>query len=391
MSTVRHALFAFAALATTALTVGCSSSADADDVPEEQDLVPESAKTLYDQVGVCDAAYKRHAAIKVGDLHDGLLRWACGDVPGVTGKDLGQEYCEYKAVQDGKIVRRASDLAEGKKLTCVFTSVYSDVKGSPAEIEAHGKKLAAALKGEENLGVFTDAQVTVMKGEFNSRGAATALIRDCAKNAKGAPPDEARQVACWLATTDRETTFENKKKLRGLCRGKDLGDAARWAKVEKLGAKVVTDEKDKDFERHRDLAACIRTRAAGGVDWRNSDPLICARVTRAVAECKTFFNAVPDEVEGFTFTGWINRALPPGCRRAKVDGKEHGQLVLCDASAAESEDIPTNPEWSSDLRSFCRERFGNDLVMQAPLRALQKSEPKTETKFCSLYAGKSEK
>jgi hypothetical protein len=376
----------------TALAAGCSSSDDDQaDVPDEQDLVPESAKTLYDQVGVCENAFNRHAAIKVGDLHDGLLRWACGDVPGVTGKDLGQEYCEYKAVQNGKIVKRASELEEGKRLSCVFTSVFADVKATPPEIDAHAKRLASALRDQGNLGAFTDSQITVMHGEFNARGAATALIRDCAKNAKGAPPDEERQVACFLATVDKKTSFENKKKLRGLCRGKDLGDEARWRNVQKLGAKVITDDRDPQFERHRDLASCIRTRAAGGIDWRNSDPMICSRVTRAVAECKTFFVAVPDEVDGFTFTGWINRGLPPGCRRAKVDGKDYNHIVICDASAGETEDIPTNPEWSNDLRAFCRERFGNDLVMQAPLRALQKSEPRSDTKFCALYTGKADK
>ena len=116
--------------------------------------------------------------------------------------------------------------------------------------------------------------------------------------------------------------------------------------------------------------------------------MICTRVTRAVAECGVSYSDLPAALDGFIFTGWVNRGLPPGCRKAKVDGKDYDQLVICEASAAETEDIATNPAWAGDLNMFCRERFGNDIVMMAPIRAVEKDKPKTDSAFCALYAGK---
>lgn len=368
------------------LAIGCSASSDDDaELGDDQEVVPESAKTLFDQAAVCDKDFERHKAIKEVDLHDGLLRWTCGDVPGVTGKDLGQEYCEYHAVQGGKVVAKATDLKDGQKLSCVFTSVYADVKPTKDQVAAHAQKLATALEAKENLATKADPNIATMHVGFNSRGAATALIGDCSKNANAAPKDEERQAACWEASIRKP---ENAAKLKTLCRGKNLNDEKRWASVVKLGAKVAAPG-DENYEWQRDRSACLRTAAAQGVTWRNSDPMICTRVTRAVNECKATFNAVPDALDGFIFTGWVNRGLPPGCRKAKVDGKDYDQLVLCDATAAEAEDISTNPAWAADLNMFCKERFGNDLVMMAPLRALEKPGTKADGAFCSLYTGKS--
>jgi len=377
-----------------AFVFGCSAAADdGSETGDEQDVVPASAKTPYDQAGVCAKIFERHKTIKDPDLKDGYIRWACGDVPGVTGVDRGQEYCEYQAVSAGKAVKTVSELKAGASLTCVFTSVYQDVKGvafdgsSYAPNKAtldYGKKLATAMATKENLGVTTDPNLELMHVGFNSRSAATDLVTQCAT--PGDLTNELRQAACWQAGVANPA---NASKLKTLCRGRNLADEARWAKVVALGAKVATDAKDPNFETQHDIAGCVHTiKFFPSTAWRNSDPTICARVTRATNECSCGYVAIPDAVEGFTFTGWTNSALPTGCRYAKVDGKDYQHVVICQASSAEVEDMPLNPSYANDLQEFCHQRFANDLVMRAPLRALQKpGSCKAETSFCSAYAG----
>lgn len=367
------------------LALGCSSAAEDDAVTgEDQEVVPDSAKTPFDQAPVCAKIFDRHKAIKDPDLKDGFIRWACGDVPGVTGIDRGQEYCEYQAVSGGKKVSAATELVAGKPLYCLFSSVYADVKGTEAATETYSKTLATALSTKENLDATCDYPLSVMHVGFNTRGAATDLVQQCAGTTSVV--NELRQAACWQAGVANP---QYASKLRTLCRGKNLADEARWKKAEALGAKVVVDAKDPNFETQHDIAGCISTlKYFPTTAWRNSDPTICARVTRATTECSCKYNAIPDAVEGFTFTGWTNSALPTGCRYAKVDGKDYQHLVICQASTAEVEDLPLHPEYSGDLQEFCHQRFANDLVMRAPLRVLQQpSTCKTESSFCSAYGG----
>jgi hypothetical protein len=371
----------FSLLLVSAAAAACSSAGGGATTGDDQNVVPEAAKTLFDQAGVCDNIFKRHAAIRESDMKDGLLRWACGDVPGVTGPDLGQEYCEYHASSGGKLVTKASDVA-GAKLECVFTAVYADVKSAVTETAKYAKTLADAMADKANLGVAADPQLTLMKVGFNSRGAATALIHDCEHNANAAPPDEVRQAACYDAWI-HEADAGVKKQLETECRGKNLTLDPNWQKVAALGAKVATPA-DANYDAQHDIAACLRTKAAKGVTWRNSDPMICTRVSRATNECKVDFAPIPDAVEGFTFTGWTNRSLPAGCRFAQVDGKDYPHLVICEASSGDMDDLDTNAAWQGDLQQFCHDRFANDLVMQAPLRALQKSGT-TDGPFCQLY------
>ncbi len=112
--------------------------------------------------------------------------------------------------------------------------------------------------------------------------------------------------------------------------------------------------------------------------------MICARVTRAVAECGTQYVGIPDAVEGFTFTGWTNKALPSACRFAQVDGKEYKHLVICEASTSEVSNLAFKAQWKNDLTQFCRDRFAQDIVMQAPIRALQTAGSQSGN-FCSIY------
>lgn len=374
--------------------MACSANAADDAVTgDDQEIVPDSAKTPFDQAPVCAKVFERHKTIKDPDLKDGYIRWACGDVPGVTGVDRGQEYCEYQAVSAGKKITAATQLTAGQPLYCLFSSVYQDVKGLEqkngdyvpnAATIAYSKTLATALSAKENMNATVDPNLATMHVGFNSRGAATDLVQQCAGTS--AVLNELRQTACWQASVK---TPANASKLRTLCRGKNLADEVRWKKVEALGAKVVVDQKDPNFETQHDVAGCISTlRYFPTTAWRNSDPTICARVTRATSECSCKYNVIPDAVEGFTFTGWTNSALPTGCRYAKVAGKDYMHLVICQASTAETEDLALNPAYAGDVQEFCHQRFANDLVMRAPIRVLQQANScKTDTSFCSAYGG----
>jgi hypothetical protein len=359
------------------LAVGCGTADDG--TGDEQDVVPSAAQTFYEQAGVCDAILKRHATVRATDLKDGTIRWNCGDVPGVTSQDRGQEYCEYNAVSGGKRVTKFSDVKANAPVQCVFTGVYSDVTGKDTKLEQ-------SLSAKENLNAkVTDKNMVRMQKGFNSRGAATALIDDCQAGYEQ-PIDEARQAACYEASLAKPA---NAKKLATACKGKDLSVDANWKKAVALGAKVAVPG-DADYEAQRDISACLRTHVASPATWRNSDPQICGRVVRGRSECSCNYVDVPNAVEGFTFTGWTNDQLPTGCRYAKVDGKDYAHLVICEASASELEDLQLKPEWSGDLQAFCHDRFSTELVMKAPLRALEKPgtcKPDANA-FCKAYSGK---
>ncbi|MSP91352.1 MAG: hypothetical protein EXR79_06060 [Myxococcales bacterium] len=384
-----HPLLTLALLAATACAA--EPGAEAGDGAE---LVPASAATLFDQAAVCDNIFKRHTAIREADLRDGVLRWGCGDVPGVTGKDLGQEYCEYKAMQGGKVVRSGAELKSGQKLSCVFSSVYMDCNGWGVDNTSYAGDLAKDMSKPENLNATVDATAMVMKVGFNSRAAAEALIKDCAANAKKSAlntkqlVNEERQAACYEASTKNT---KEAAKLRTLCRstkGDWLADEKKWTSVKALGARIAVAG-EANFEWQRDLTACLRTgdTKIKGVTWRNSDPMICSRVVRAAAECDAKYVSIPLDFKGFVFTGWTNRQVPAGCRKAKRAGADYDNMVICDATTSELEDIGLNPTFSSDLNEFCRTRFAKDLVMQAPLRLLTTSATSV-TPFCKAYSGK---
>jgi hypothetical protein len=372
----------------TFVATACETAEPQSETADDQELVPKVAETLFDQAGVCDQIFNRHKAIRDQDLKDGVIRWACGDVNGVTGTDLGQEYCEYKATSGGRLVAKATDIKTGEKFSCVFTSVYRDCKGwDTPETGAYGNDLAKVLAAKDNLNVATaDPKLTVMKLGANSRGAADALIRDCANNSSNAPKNEERQAACY------EVALKNKSKIstmKTLCRSKDLkwlDDEARWKKVQAQGAKIAAPG-DANYEWQRDLIACLRTGhdSIKGVPWRNSDPMICARTVRAAAECKATYSQIPTALDGFIFTGWKNRALPAGCRKAKKDGKDYDHMVICDLTTSEQSNLAFHAK-ANDLNEFCRTRFAQDVVMMAPIRAVTKSSEKA-TPFCSAYAG----
>jgi hypothetical protein len=170
-------------LVTTALLagVGCSAAPEDEDTGEDDVVTgastPAQNEIVFEQVKTCDNLFKDRAAFRDVDLQEGVLRWKCGDVDGVSiskcednlallaaeeargsvtaerrqalsecGNGYGQEYCEYNAVSKGNIVNGAKAgkaLKDADVVQCVFTSVHSDFKGTLRNPEAFADDLAA--------------------------------------------------------------------------------------------------------------------------------------------------------------------------------------------------------------------------------------------------------
>lgn len=383
-------LLALPCLAATACT------AEPDVGAAEDDIVPASPQDLFEQARMCNNSLRARAGFRDVDLAEGVLRWNCGDVNGVTGPDLGQEYCEFHAVHNGVVVdNKAAKPKSDEAVECVFTSFYSDVKGWDRErktwsretksfAEGIASQMAPQLRKASSLEPFT----AVMRGQFNSRGAASVLVDDCAGVAREPQIDADRQAACvvkWLATSDASARAD----LEKACRGVDLSIDKNFARAEKLGVAV-----DPNSDQQRDIAACTLLMHApnGGVGWRNSDPAICARAARG-ARCGYEFAEIPDAVNGFDLMGWTQRdALPVGCRYLELDEgsgtKKSTHVVVCEASKA---DVDAYNQSKKPLQMLCRDKFGVNLAMQAPLRAIAKKNERakvTDTaEFCSAFAG----
>jgi len=401
------------------LGVGCSAAVE--DSPEDdaaQDdgaLTPKQAESVFDQVKTCDNLFKDRAAFRDPDLQEGVLRWKCGDVDGVTvskceddldklarmrgnvdgdrqaaleacGDGFGQEYCEYNAVSKGLVVnsvKAGKTLKDADKVECVFTSVHSDVKG--ANTFAYQTELAGKIRPElSGATAAPEVRVAGMQQGVNSRGAADTLIDDCSQLAKGAGAEALaknaeRQVACYRAWSGASAT--EKTRLQKACKNVDLAVEANWEKT-RLAA-YTPDETT------RDLAACTMVLSAknGGVSWRNSDPTICARSYRATRECGVSFKRIgqiaPD-FQGFSLQGWTSRdTLPPGCRFANVDGKPFGNIAICTPNPA---DVKTYRTQKKALQLLCRDKFGVNVAMQAPVGALADLTRANDTSpFCKAF------
>src|SRR5262249_9024694 len=96
-------LFGAGALATG----GCTGSDEATGA-DEGHLTPADPRNEQEQRALCESRVRENGAFRKADLDVGVVRWKCGDVQGVTGRDLGQEYCEFHAIQEGKIVDKVA-------------------------------------------------------------------------------------------------------------------------------------------------------------------------------------------------------------------------------------------------------------------------------------------
>jgi hypothetical protein len=425
----------FALLSTFLAIAGCATTADEDIDSQEGAATPKASKNTFEQVKVCDNLFKNRSAFRENDLNDGVLRWMCGDVPGVTiskcedrldkiaarerasivdderdsaltecGDGFGQEYCEYNAVSEGNVVNtratakrlKASVLNKEGGVECVFTSVHSDVrrpKDLPDDAEdLETPKYHKELANNELKASLTDpirpegieGRVAGMKQSVNSRSAADTLIADCSNLGKSGDEklhkNAERAVLCfnaWAAATNAA----EKKRLQNACSGKDLSDDRNW------NATRLTEQPLSEID--KDLAACTMIQKAehGGVDWRNSDPTICARTYRATRECGVTFKPIGEvasDFQGFEMQSWTSRgSVPDNCRYATVAGKEFRNIVVCKPNPTEVRTIVTA---GKSLQEFCSQKFGKNVAMIAPIGALSiLRSAKTETPFCAEF------
>lgn len=128
--------------------------------------------------------------------------------------------------------------------------------------------------------------------------------------------------------------------------------------------------------------------ANGGVDWRMSDPHIAQVAVRAKNECGCEYTGDLSVLQGFPMGTWSSEsALPPGCRRAKIGGKDSNVYTICEVSAGQRSDLETSLDYQDNLSAFCNDTFGKDVVMTAPLRAIEVpgSCKIKEGAFCSEF------
>ena len=409
-----------------ALLAGVGCSAAQDDSAGADDSVtgaatPAQNSLVFEQVKTCDNLFKDRAAFRDVDLQEGVLRWKCGDVDGVTmskceddlallaaeeakggnvsqqrtnllgqcGNGYGQEYCEYNAVANGGVVngiKAGATLTDKDVVQCVFTSVQSDFKGTLASPAAFADDLSSKVEPQLIAASrVPEGRVSGMKQGVNSRGAADTLINDCATLAKGGDQtyakDADRQVLCYNAWS-AATTPADKAKFETACKGVDLSNDSAWGKT----GLTQTDLTDADH----DLASCTMVLKAkhGGVSWRNSDPTICARSYRAAHECNVDFKqigTVAPTFPGFSMQGWTNRAtLPTGCKYASLDAANpYVNVVICTAGA---QDVKNYRTQKKSLQTLCRDKFGVNVAMQAPIGALANlAAAKEDSPFCKAF------
>ena len=140
----------------------------------------------------------------------------------------------------------------------------------------------------------------------------------------------------------------------------------------------------------REIILKAAERLGQGVAWRNSDLTMCSRVRRASEECGCRYDAISSSLDGFGLGGWSG-PVPPGCRKAKVDGADYDHIVICEITQGEIGDIELNLDFSENLQGFCRENFRSVLPVRAPTRTLQKAGSCAEkaTPFCAAHSGSS--
>jgi hypothetical protein len=359
--------------------VGCASSGEDTEsgdgalTPCNNPAAPQGScpETVEQQRPICAQREAENGAFRDQDLDTGVVRWKCGDVTGVTNIDLGQEYCEFHAMQAGTIVDTAPrSEVKADQVECLFTAVYNDVKddrGGPQTI-AFGNKLNKALTEEPGnlknakgvtLPMALAAQdrddkvikpgpnpLSVMNGLFNARGAAVDLVQQCG--------DLAKQDA-------------NAKRI-------NAADDSLKCKADGSGCVSA-----------RDVEACTLVTEAGA-GWRNSDPIICSRAARG-ALCGADYSDAGTKfakLDGFIMTDWkadLAQAVklwtgasseaptpPQACRYATVDGKPYLHMMICTPSAAQV----NNPKYEGRLEQMCSDTFGPSIAMTAPIGLVAK-------------------
>jgi hypothetical protein len=419
-------------LVTVAIAAGCAATEE--ELEDQEGAATQGQTTdVFEQARICASRFGVLSSSRDSDLQNGVVRWQCGDVPSVTmsecandpkriaeneracavevdrdvalgdcGDGFGQEFCEYNAVSEGRVVNTAESVKLLNRAVireygaeCVFTSITPDVKRprslvlTSADVESakYHKELAnTSVKPLLRNATSPDGiegRVAGMKQGVNSREAAETLIARCSSLGRdGAARTErnaARQALCFRAFADA-TKSEDKDRLRGACSHKDLSDDGNWK------ATGLTDRALSEAD--KDIAACTMvTKAKGAVEWRNSDPTICARAYRATKECNVTFRPIGEasptfrgfEMLGASKTGELDRR----CRYPSIDGKASHNLIVCNLSP---NDVQRAMVDRIPLQNVCNQEFGRNIALVAPIGALSiLSKAKTDTPFCSAF------
>jgi len=329
---------------------------------------PEPASTCSD--GTCDQADReygvgnlceeRHAdAFSAGreSLTSSKLRWSCADVPEAEDQQKGQEYCESFAIVRlpamGTTVARGRqpsdegpeewsdryiDLSDGDFVAldelstadptaqagaCIFTSWQSDIY-DPLTVCQSDEACA------DYLGLPLTGINFRMRHEVNSLTAAEALVEDC------------------LQTYAGVTNFDGSPVEDPFMRG------------------------------------CLINQLINRTSYRKSDTTICTAALR-MTECGCYptspgldFADVLGglQLRGFHLSSWASfNKPPPGCHYVETGYRPNEpkvrNLIACPLTAAEVLAHATADGGQVDLKSYCDERYAEEIAVQIPITPAQ--------------------
>ena len=313
--------------------------------------------------------------------------------------DRGQEYCEYFAIIDGSLIAPDADDDTAWRDTTVLGRTTKSSSGAPYDFDF------GALGGEQLLWLEDeeDPDATIGSCVF------TSWHWDTTAPSRGAGSHDIHGVDVNFENFRMHGQFNNNGAARKLVFD-GLAGIATAAERRREGGQPAAE--------HPFWAACMGmvdcprqgTNCGGGVEWRVSDPTIAA-ATALMTECgcyvelpdgtritdaQTIANAVVPErgeypvpvdfagvtldfLRGFRIGTWNDpNGLPAGCRYIEHDADpEEGlvdthTLVACDIRASDL----ANTSNASELKEFCRRRYGDDVIVHVPLPAeLIKCEP----------------
>jgi hypothetical protein len=354
----------------------CTGTAAKCDVPSDQgDAAVAARLCAASRAQALDSGQNNRPAYE-----DGAIRWSCADVQGVntSGEDsLGQEYCESFALVDlpgdlaprvighgasGELTLVADDrrALQGLSLSdpdaevgsCIFTSWQTDVPGPAPACLGDGScadlpSYLQATAPREGL----NPELYRMQRASNSSAAARDLLVDCMDPVAraGDPPvpirdsqGHTRSIAdphvasdylrgCGVVTTLYHTEY--RKSDPTLC--------AAALRLGECGCGLTTSDAQDPESRAQTLAQAL--------------------VPKPPAESKDV------AFRGFPLASWTGlSALPQGCRYlsgTEGSGGASRTTVACRLTALQV------LEGAKDLKSACRELYGENVVVYVPIPA----------------------
>jgi hypothetical protein len=257
----------------------------------------------------------------------GAIRWSCADVDGVAPVDRGQEYCDYFAVVQ---LPGSEPFMHGR--------IFSDEDGTLQETRT-------SIDDEER-GILEklDPQMEVGSCVFSAWFAEIDLpeCEDC-PDLHGLPV-----TADSFRTRQLNNTWRAAAGIVEAC--------TEWP--------YDTEASEDDF-----LRACAHVQNGAGVEWRKSDPILCAATMR-LRECGCGLQSgdplgpalASRDAGGFPLGTWSDPdGLPPGCRYVEVSqGAEH-ILVACSITAAQ---LLQN---GMEIKDYCRSTYADNVVVHVPV------------------------